>query len=169
MLTALRHLVAILLLPVVMAVVVPSWLLARFDSVDSRWDAVPALVWPMRTLGAILLVAGIIMFAWCVSLFARVGRGTLAPWDPTQNLVAVGPYRYVRNPMISGVTAVLAGEVLLTGSRTLALWLVLFVTVNFAYFVLVEEPGLERRFGAAYLDYKARVPRWIPRRVRHQQ
>ena len=150
-----------------MVVVVPTWLLTRFDSVDAAWDAVPALAWPMRTLGAILLVAGLAMFAWCVWLFARVGRGTLAPWDPTQNLVAVGPYQYVRNPMITGVAAILAGQVLITGSRVLALWLLLFVAINFTYFVLVEEPGLARRFGASYVEYKSRVPRWIPRRVRH--
>ena len=167
MLTPLRHLVAILLRPVVMAVVVPAWLLTRFDPVDSPWDTVPALAWPMRTVGAILLVAGLIMFAWCVWLFARVGRGTLAPWDPTRNLVAVGPYQYVRNPMITGVAAILAGQVLITGSRVLALWLLVFVAINFTYFVLVEEPGLARRFGASYVEYKSRVPRWIPRRVRH--
>ena len=66
--------------------------------------------------------------------------------------------------MISGVAAVLSGQVLLTGSRILALWLVIFVAINQAYFLLVEEPGLERRFGESYREYKARVPRWIPRR-----
>jgi protein-S-isoprenylcysteine O-methyltransferase Ste14 len=164
MLTALRHLVAILVLPVVMTVVVPNWLLTRFDLVDTRWTGITALVLVMRALGAAMLLAGIALFTWCVSLFARVGRGTLAPWDPTQRLVAVGPYRHVRNPMISGVTFVLAGEALLTGSRVIALWLVLFVAFNYVYFVLVEEPGLARRFGEPYREYKARVPRWIPRR-----
>jgi protein-S-isoprenylcysteine O-methyltransferase Ste14 len=165
MLTALRHLVAILVLPVVMTVVVPNWLLTRFDLVDTRWARTPpALSLVMRVLGAAALLTGVVLFSWCVLLFARVGRGTLAPWDPTQRLVAVGPYRYLRNPMISGVAAVLAGEALLTGSRILALWLVLFVAFNYVYFVLVEEPGLERRFGEPYREYKARVPRWIPRR-----
>jgi protein-S-isoprenylcysteine O-methyltransferase Ste14 len=66
--------------------------------------------------------------------------------------------------MISGVAAVLAGLALVTGSWVVALWLVTFIAVNSAYFALVEEPGLERRFGGPYRDYKARVPRWIPRR-----
>lgn len=164
MLTVLRHLLAILLLPVVVTIGVPSWLLDRFADIDTRWRATSALAWPVRGLGAVLLAGGIILFAWCVVLFARVGRGTLAPWDPTQRLVAVGPYRYVRNPMISGVAAVLSGQVLLTGSRILALWLVIFVAINQGYFLLLEEPGLERRFGESYREYKARVPRWIPRR-----
>jgi protein-S-isoprenylcysteine O-methyltransferase Ste14 len=164
--TALRHLVAILALPVVMAVVVPAWVLTQYAATDTRWPA-PMIAWPMRILGGIVLLGGLFLFAWCVSLFARVGQGTLAPWDPTRSLVAVGPYRYVRNPMITGVAAILAGEALITGSRALAVWLASFVAINFAYFVLVEEPGLARRFGAPYLEYKARVPRWIPRSGRH--
>ena len=164
MLTVLRHLLAIVLLPAVVTIGVPSWLLDRFADIDTRWRATSAVAWTVRGLGAVLLAGGIILFAWCVVLFARVGRGTLAPWDPTQRLVAVGPYRYVRNPMISGVAAVLSGQVLLTGSRILALWLVVFIAINQAYFLLVEEPGLERRFGESYREYKARVPRWIPRR-----
>ena len=164
MFVLLRHLFAILVLPVVMAVVVPSWLLRRYALVDSRWSADSPLVWPLRGIGALLLLAGFLLFAWCVTLFARVGQGTLAPWDPTKRLVAVGPYRYVRNPMITGVATVLAGWAVFTGSWVLALWLVVFVAFNSAYFMLVEEPGLEQRFGAPYRDYKARVPRWIPRR-----
>jgi protein-S-isoprenylcysteine O-methyltransferase Ste14 len=164
MLTLARHLFAVLVLPVVMAVVVPRWLLGAYAHVDSRWTAGSPFAWAMRGLGVILLLAGLALFCWCVALFARVGRGTLAPWDPTQRLVAVGPYRYVRNPMITGVATVLAGLALFMGSWVLAAWFAMFVAFNFAYFVLVEEPGLEHRFGAPYREYKARVPRWIPRR-----
>ncbi len=161
MLALVRHLLAILLLPVVATIVVPSWLMTRYVSIDSRWS--DPVTWPARGLGALVLVAGVSLFLWCVVLFARVGHGTLAPWDPTQRLVAVGPYRYVRNPMISGVAAVLAGQALLTGSWVIALWLLVFVVINQTYFLLSEEPGLERRFGDSYREYKARVPRWIPR------
>ena len=161
MLTLLRHLLAILMLPVVVTIVMPWWLIMRYASIDSRWS--DPVAWPARGLGTLVLVAGLSLFLWCVVLFARVGRGTLAPWDPTQRLVAVGPYRYVRNPMISGVAAILAGQALLTGSWVIALWLLVFVVVNQTYFLLSEEPGLERRFGDSYREYKARVPRWIPR------
>jgi protein-S-isoprenylcysteine O-methyltransferase Ste14 len=111
----------------------------------------------------VVFLGGFGLFAWCISLFARVGQGTLAPWDPTSRLVAVGPYRYVRNPMISGVVTMLIGEALLHGSRVIAIWAATFIVINQVYFVLLEEPGLERRFGAAYLEYKSAVPRWIPR------
>ena len=115
--------------------------------------------------GALLGAGGFALWAWTVRLFATVGEGTLAPWDPTQRLVAVGPYRHVRNPMISGVFAVLAGEALALGSESLAIWAGGFLAVNHLYFVLYEEPGLERRFGEAYREYRRAVPRWIPRRT----
>ncbi len=158
----LRHLLAILLLPVLVVVVVPSWLLGT-PAGDSRWVDTSIGVGPFRVVGAALFVIGLGLFGWCVSLFARVGRGTLAPWDPTRNLVAVGPYRYVRNPMISSVALMLLGEALFWGSTALGLWACGFVGINHLYFVFLEEPGLEQRFGERYRVYKANVPRWIPR------
>lgn len=159
--TVLRHLMAVLLLPVVVAVVVPILLQAAPG--DSHWtlDGVPRFL--ARASGAGLIGIGVALFAWCVALFARVGRGTLAPWDPTRQLVAVGPYRLTRNPMITGVALALAGQALVSGSRRIALWAAAFVLINHAYFLILEEPGLRRRFGAEYERYRAVVPRWLPR------
>jgi protein-S-isoprenylcysteine O-methyltransferase Ste14 len=160
---ALRHLLAILLLPTMVAVVVPQWILRSLAGADSRWPRDGALTLAAQSLGLAFILAGVALAFWCIALFARVGRGTLAPWDPTSRLVAVGPYRYVRNPMISGVAATLAGQALLTGSRLVALWFATFVAINHVYFVLSEEPGLEKRFGDEYRAYKQSVPRWIAR------
>ena len=147
-------------------VVIPSWLLTAFSTSDTRWDDGSYIVWLPRSAGGVLAVAGLVLFSWCVTLFARVGQGTLAPWDPTRNLVAVGPYRFVRNPMISGVALMLLGQALFRGSRLLAIWAGIFILVNHTYFLLAEEPGLERRFGDNYRVYKANVPRWVPRTKR---
>jgi len=163
MIVLLRHLLSILLLPFMVAAVVPYWLLTTRAAIDTRWHAASLIAWLPRLAGVALLAAGLAMFIWCVSLFARVGQGTLAPWDPTRKLVAVGPYRYVRNPMITGVTTVLIGEALVAGSWLIGAWAAVFVLVNHTYFVLSEERGLARRFGESYLAYKANVPRWIPR------
>ncbi len=111
----------------------------------------------------VLIAAGVALWAWTVWLFARIGRGTLAPWDPTRRLVAAGPYRHVRNPMISAVLAVLIGEALVFASASLGLYAAIFFAINWLYFVLHEEPGLERRFGESYREYKRAVPRWLPR------
>jgi protein-S-isoprenylcysteine O-methyltransferase Ste14 len=159
----LRHLLAILLLPFVVVVIIPGWLLRAYATSDTHWPSDAAASSAGHIGGALIFLAGFALFAWCISLFARVGQGTLAPWDPTQRLVAVGPYQYVRNPMISGVLTMLTGEAVFHGSRVIAFWAATFVAINQVYFMLLEEPGLEQRFGAAYLEYKSAVPRWIPR------
>lgn len=160
MLTILRHSLSILLLPFMVVVVVPYGLL---DAGDTLWSSGSPLVWLPRLAGIVLFAAGFIFFGWCVMLFARVGQGTLAPWDPTRRMVASGPYRFVRNPMISGVALMLIGETLLWGSSATAIWAAVFIAINHVYFVVLEEPGLESRFGDDYRVYKENVPRWIPR------
>jgi protein-S-isoprenylcysteine O-methyltransferase Ste14 len=149
-----RHALAIILLPGTVTLVVPALLLGD-DAELGPWPAVVA--------GAALILAGLALWAWTVWLFARIGRGTLAPWDPTRNLVVEGPYRHVRNPMISAVAAVLLGEAVVFASAALGIWFAVFLAINTAYFVLSEEPGLEHRFGDEYREYKRTVPRWVPR------
>jgi len=161
--TFFRHILSILLLPVIVVLVVPWWLLNTFSTVDIGWDPRLPFVGPAWLVAAACLVIGLILFGWCVNQFARVGQGTLAPWDPTRNLVAVGPYQYVRNPMITAVVLLLIGQALLWGSWTIGLWAAIVLVVNHIYFVFSEEPGLEKRFGEPYRLYKANVPRWLPR------
>jgi protein-S-isoprenylcysteine O-methyltransferase Ste14 len=163
LLSLLRHLLAILFLPFMVVVIVPAWLRSIFPASHSSWDNSSAIVWLAQFAGGALMIAGFGLFSWCVSLFARVGQGTLAPWDPTRSMVAVGPYGLVRNPMISGVALMLTGEALFWGSWATAIWACTFVLINHIYFVLSEEPGLERRFGEPYRIYKRNVPRWFPR------
>ncbi len=164
----LRHLLSILLLPFVVVVSVPYCLLTSFVAVDTRWIDNSVIAWLPRSAGVILIICGLALFCWCVSLFARIGKGTLAPWDPTRNLVAQGPYRFVRNPMIIGVALILMGQALLWGSWVMGIWACFFVLINHIYFVLAEEPGLEERFGVAYRVYKTNIPRWIPLLTRGQ-
>ena len=160
----LRHLLSIALLPFVVVVLVPRALLAR-AALSIAVPTAPLLL-SARIAGALVFATGFALFAWCVLLFARVGRGTLAPWDPTRRLVVVGPYRHVRNPMITAVCTMLAGETLFFHSARIGAWLLLFVAINHTYFLLLEEPGLVARFGEEYERYRAAVPRWIPRRAK---
>jgi protein-S-isoprenylcysteine O-methyltransferase Ste14 len=150
-----RHLRAIVLLPGTAAVVAPALIAAGAD------DAHVQL--PLAVLGALLIAIGVTLFVQTVALFARVGQGTLAPWDPTSELVVEGPYRRVRNPMISGVLFVLLGETAILGSRAMLIYAAAFFAANAIWMPLVEEPKLRERFGAAYDEYAANVPRWVPR------
>jgi protein-S-isoprenylcysteine O-methyltransferase Ste14 len=169
MVMALRHILSILILPFTVTVLVPLWLTKVFAALDSHWDNGSALTLVIRALGIGILFAGLVLFAWCVSLFWRIGKGTLAPWDPTKKLVAIGPYRWIRNPMITGVATILTGEAVLLGSWVIATWAALFVVINHLYFVFSEEPGLEKRFGTSYIEYKRSVPRWFPSLSRPRQ
>ena len=114
-------------------------------------------------LGGVLICLGLVLVVATIRLFVTVGKGTLAPWIPTQRLVVQGIYRHVRNPMISGVFFVLLGEAVLAASLPIFCWFVVFVVGNAVYIPLAEEPGLVQRFGADYEEYRRNVPRWLPR------
>lgn len=158
--SAWRHARAIALLPGTVAVVVPAILIAR-NGAD--FDSLRVVA------GAPLMGAGLAMWVWTVRLFARLGKGTLAPWDPTERLVVEGPYAHARNPMITGVLAALLGEALVFGSTAIAIWAAIFAVINHVFFLAYEEPAVERRFGDEYRRYKNNVPRWIPRRTPYSQ
>lgn len=113
--------------------------------------------------GLLFGIAGLVVAAWSVGLFAFKGDGTVAPWDPPQNFVATGPYLYVRNPMMLGAFAILLSESLLLQSYPLFIWFVLAVAAMAYYVPHVEERELEERFGNDYLAYKKDVHRWLPR------
>jgi protein-S-isoprenylcysteine O-methyltransferase Ste14 len=152
---------AIFILPGTGVVLIPAVLLwisqnTRFASDASEPRQIAFWV------GLCALVLGLVLLIWTINLFAGLGRGTLAPWEPTKRLVVSGPYRYVRNPMISGVLFILLGEALLFQSWPIAIWMVFFFTTNAIYFPLVEEKDLERRFEDEYVLYRKNVPRWIP-------
>lgn len=158
----LRHLLSVLILPFTVTVIVPLWLLRN----DVTRDVAPQGTWVrllILTAGAAALLIGLTLFISTLMRFARTGRGTLAPWDPPRVLVVEGVYRYVRNPMISGVLFILLAEALLTGSRRILIWFIVFLTMNLVYIPLFEEPGLAARFGERYSVYKKNVPRWLPR------
>ena len=155
-----RLLKAIVILPGSALVLVPGVILwASADGSDALAEPTQVRFW----IAVLLAVPGIALASWTIKLFAGLGEGTLAPWDPPRRLVVAGPYRHSRNPMITGVLLMLGAESLFFGSWYLLGWLALFFLINSVHLSGFEEPGLERRFGEDYRRYKASVPRWIPR------
>jgi protein-S-isoprenylcysteine O-methyltransferase Ste14 len=145
-----RALIAFLALPGMVAFAVPiAWL----------W------LTGHRTLeqppGLVSLGLGSTGLLWCVRDFYVAGKGTLAPWAPPSRLVVVGLYRHSRNPMYVSVILILLGWATSFASSGL-LFYALAVAVAFHLRVtLGEEPCLARRFGAAWEEYRSRVPRWL--------
>lgn len=150
-----------LILPVTITVIIPVLAILGFNNHLLAFDS--ALSGSMLAIGTFLIVLGLGFVIYTNQAFFRVGKGTLAPWDPPKKLVVIGAYRYVRNPMISGVLMIVFGEALIFASIELFVLFVLFFIVNHVYFVYSEEPGLIKRFGEDYIVYKKNVPRWMPR------
>ena len=153
---------AIIVLPGTVLVFVPVIVLsiAKNSKFSHQFAGPDQILFWVALLAAIV---GSSLSIWTVALFMKFGKGTPAPWDPPQKLVIRGPYRYVRNPMITAVLFILIAESLILKSLPIAIWLVVFFVSNAIYFPSVEEKGLEKRFGTDYLEYKAQVPRWLPR------
>lgn len=124
----------------------------------------PRLDWTNARPLAIALfsLAGLIGIG-CGLSFALLGQGTPLPLDTTTQLVVVGPYRYVRNPMaVLGITQGVMVGIYLGSVGVIAYSLAGVV----AWHVLArpyEEADLESRFGEAYRAYRNAVPLWIPR------
>lgn len=157
-----RWMTAILILPGTFVVVVPTFLLYLFR--NSPWHHTPVGVsHPAFWIAFLFILGGLSLSTWAASLFFRFGEGTPAPWDPPKHFVVRGPYRHVRNPMLTGAFLILFSESLFFGSWPVFAWALFFVAVNTVYIPLVEEQGLKKRFGEAYLTCKWNVPRWIPR------
>ncbi len=153
---------AVVLLPAAATIYVPGlilWVLADTPGALSPAEPNQFRFW----IGIAMALDGLVVTAWTMTLFDRIGKGTPAPWAPPEKLVVLGPYRHVRNPMNSGMLLILGAEALLFGSWHLAGWMCVFFAVCAIYFPFYEEPGLERRFGEPYRQYRASVPRWIPR------
>ena len=133
------------------------WLVLRFG-----WELGSLPVGLARWLGPVLIAAGVLGYLSCALDFALTGKGTPAPIDPPRTLVTRRFYRFGRNPMYVSVLSVLVGEAMLFRSATLLAFGTALAAIFHLFVVLVEEPGLRARFGAAYEEYCREVPRWVP-------
>ena len=148
---------AIFLLPFNMLISIPAILVYCFETFQICNNVVNCcFAIPLFLIGSYLLLKTIL-------LFDKNGNGTLAPWYPTKKLVIEGPYRHVRNPMISGVIIILFSEGLIFSAKSIFILAAIFFIINTIYFLIKEERDLEKRFGKEYLEYKKQVPMWLPR------
>ena len=150
---AIRNLVFTVVVPGTVALYVPWWILTSGGATPE-----PA-AWP-----AIMVVAlGVSLYLWCLWLFAAVGRGTPGPWDAPRRFVAVGPYRWVRNPIYLAVLLIVIGQAWLFVASSLLLYAGVLAVAFHLVVIAYEEPTLEETFGETYTAYRQTVMRWIPR------
>jgi len=80
-------------------------------------------------------------------------------------VVKTGPYRYARNPMLTGVFLFLFGLGIGVNSLSLVCFFTpLYVLVNMWELKEIEEPELLRRLGDEYNEYRKQTPMFIPGR-----
>jgi protein-S-isoprenylcysteine O-methyltransferase Ste14 len=134
-------------------------------SLHRRYDPTLGFALPEWTcpLGiALLAVGGVLAFA-CITTFVIRGGGTPAPFDPPRKFVAVGSYRFVRNPMYIGGFLVLCGFGLYERSPAILFFALPWLLLAHLFVLLYEEPHLRATFGASYDAYCRSVRRWLPR------
>ena len=119
-----------------------------------------------RPVGWIVIACGAVIAAWCMFEFAWRGIGTPAPFDPPQQLVISGFYRWVSNPMYLGFGVLLIGEAMTFPRLTITMLVVVAIAwcAVSAFIAGFEEPVLRAKFGENYAEYCRHVRRWIPRR-----
>jgi protein-S-isoprenylcysteine O-methyltransferase Ste14 len=152
----LRSLAAVLIIVGIWFVGFPALLIAL------DVEPFPLRLGAFRALGAVPLAIGAWLFLRVTWTFAAVGRGTPLIFDAPARFVAVGPHRFVRNPMYVADVLILLGEALLLESSAILVYAGVFWLALHVLVVTLEEPRLKRRFGPSYERYCQRVPRWVP-------
>jgi protein-S-isoprenylcysteine O-methyltransferase Ste14 len=113
-----------------------------------------------HTLGWLLVAAFAIWNGWALVMISR-HRTALLPGGATTTVIHGGPFALSRNPLYVGLLIGSAGAAFLAGS----MWALVALPMEWALLrwgaVIPEERYLEAKFGATYIDYTARVRRWI--------
>ena len=126
-----------------------------------RWLIVsPPLLGPIAWVGLLPVVVGVAVAMRAARQFADAGTN-IVPLTRSTALVTDGMFARSRNPMYASMVAVVLGVALVLDRA--APWIVppMFVAILRLRFIRHEERLMAATFGQAYLDYKARVRRWL--------
>ncbi len=115
-----------------------------------------------RAAGATALAAGCALNVWALIERRRRTSGEFQLEQP-ESLVTTGPYSFSRHPMYAGWWLIHLGVGVLRGSAWVAATVPVAVLVEHFGGSVVEERELRRRFGAEYMRYAERVPRYAGR------
>jgi protein-S-isoprenylcysteine O-methyltransferase Ste14 len=113
-------------------------------------------------LAGLVFAAGLIMAGFGVRAFRRAAT-TIDPVhvDAASALVTAGIFRYSRNPMYVGFTAMLVAWAIFLGSPWGLLGPAMFVLFLTRFQIAPEERAMQAKFGTAYSEYQKRVRRWL--------
>ena len=139
------------------------WFLPQWVGVRGSWSAPEEEPW--RRIGLLPLALGSAVMLTCVFRFGTTGEGTPFPGDPPRKFVAMGPYRFSRNPMYLGMAMALIGEAVMFADwsqwQRIGVYALVLAAITESFVVFYEEPTLRRKFGREYEEYCSRVARWL--------
>jgi protein-S-isoprenylcysteine O-methyltransferase Ste14 len=115
----------------------------------------------VRTTGVVLAVLGIAGTLAAQRVMGGSWRADVDPDVPTP-LVTGGPFRLVRNPVLTATVVTAVGLALTVPNLVMAVGLVAFLAAHQVQVRLVEEPHLLRVHGAEYARYAARTGQFVP-------
>lgn len=121
------------------------------------------LTYPWSVIFSIPFIAvGVFYTFWSLIEFFK-SKGTPVPFSPPPQLIVKGPYKYSRNPMVTGLFMQMFGLGILLGSILITfVFTPLYILLHYRLLKTVEEPELELRLGNAYVEYKNNVPMFLP-------
>ncbi len=137
-----------------------------FQSILIDWWL--SLHWPLPSgptwfVAMLLIALGVGVTAWSVFHFMKV-KGTPVPFNPPPQIVTTGPYRFSRNPMLTGIFLILFGIGFAIQSLSLVVFFApLYILANVWELNQIEEPELVKRLGEDYVTYRRQTPMFIPR------
>ena len=109
------------------------------------------------------LGTGVFFLSWAVYSQWMIGKGTPAPFAPTQRLIIEGPYKLCRNPIQLGATLYYLGLGTIANNITNGITCFLLgCLIGTVYHKCIEEKELLIRFGEEYIKYREKTPFLFP-------
>lgn len=115
---------------------------------------------PARVVGVGFGAAGVVLLVSAILTLRRHGT-TVQPNVGATTLVTTGPFSFFRNPIYLADSLILFGVAEITTNIWFVIGALVFGLLVTWFAIIPEERHLERRFGQAYLDYKATTRRWL--------
>jgi protein-S-isoprenylcysteine O-methyltransferase Ste14 len=163
-----REILSLFLIILAFGIIFPASFYLMSVNLDELAGFPKFLPEPFNVFGGVfVLFIGVFWITWAYSYLHYVGKGSPIEafgiaLHPTKRLVVTGPYAYTRNPMVLGMLFVLLAVTFIANTLSGLIIIPILTVIALIYIKKFEEPGLVKRFGNDYIEYRKRVPILIP-------
>ena len=149
-------------LPIVSVLLVLSLIILGLAGVGMHYITPLSMGLPSWSfyLGIGVIVLTIISIGAMFGFFKK-HETEIEPWKTTSTIITSGPYKFSRNPIYVLACGVPIGLGLAFNSYWALFAFIPALIIVYYTAVKKEEKYLEAKFGQTYMDYKAKVRRWL--------